>query len=299
MNDLTRPVSSRHRPPEVADPTQEQLAAPTFYARSPHDTPRLKSLPGSALERALAIVETLIEAEHPLGLQEIAVRLELPRQTAHRIIGQLIDAGLIQRQIDKDRISLGPRMRRLALDTVRYSHRSGAMHAVLEELAERTGETCNLGVLDGDKVLLLDRVESHWALRVHSEVGRRLDFHSSAIGKMLVAYLPKARRHRLIAARPLKRFTPFTITEETALEAEFTAIRRRGYSTSNQATILGMFSIAAPVRDPGGRVVAGLACQVPLMRIPLDETKKTLLPPLMEAAGRMDALIALDHDSAR
>ncbi len=281
------------------DPAHGQPAAPTWYARSPHDTPSLKSSPGSALERALAVIETLLEAEHPIGLQEIAVRLDLPRQTAHRIINQLIEAGLIQRQIDKDRIAPGPRMRRLALDTVCYSHRSGAMHAVLEELAERTGETCNLGVLDGDKVLLLDRVESHWSLRVHSEVGRRLDFHSSSIGKMLVAYLPKARRHRLIAARPLKRFTSFTITDEPALEAEFAEIRRRGYSVSNQGTMLGMFSIAAPVRDPGGRAVAGIACQVPLMRIPLEEAEKTLVQPLMEAADRVQTLIALDYDGAR
>jgi IclR family acetate operon transcriptional repressor len=299
MNDLARPTSAGDLRRQTDEPAADQPAKPTWYARSPHDTPSLKSSPGSALERALAVVETLLEAEHPIGLQEIAVRLDLPRQTAHRIINQLIDAGLVQRQIDKDRIAPGPRMRRIALDTVRYSHRSGAMHAVLEELAERTGETCNLGVLDGDKVLLLDRVESHWALRVHSEVGRRLDFHSSSIGKTLVAHLPKARRHRLITARPLKRFTSFTITDEAALEAEFAAIRRRGYSVSNQGTMLGMFSIAAPVRDPGGRVIAGMACQVPLMRIPLDEAEKTLLQPLMEAVNRVEALIALDYDGDR
>lgn len=299
MNDPddTAPRSGRQQ--EEDERADDQFERPTSYARSPHDTPSPKASPGSALDRALAVVETLLEADHPIGLQEIAARLDLPRQTAHRIINQLIEAGLVQRQLDKDRIAPGPRMRRLSLDTLYYSHRTGPMHALLQELAEKTGETCNFGVLDGDKVLLLDRVESHWSLRIHSEVGKRLEFHSSSIGKLLVAYLPKERRHRLITARPLKRYTSFTITEEADLEAEFATIRRRGYSLSNQGTMLGMFSTAAPIREPGGRVIAGLACQVPLMRMSLEVAEQTLIQPLMETAERMQEIVAADYSSNR
>lgn len=296
LDDITPRTGSERQSEDRSD---DQLERPTSYARSPHDTPSQKSSPGSALDRALAVVETLLEADHPIGLQEIAARLDLPRQTAHRIINQLIDAGLVQRQLDKDRIAPGPRMRRLSLDTLYYSHRTGPMHALLQDLAEKTGETCNFGVLDGDKVLLLDRVESHWSLRIHSEVGKRLDFHSSSIGKLLVAYLPKERRHRLITARPLKRYTSFTFTEEAELEAEFATIRRRGYSMSNQGTMLGMFSTAAPIREPGGRVIAGLACQVPLMRMSLEVAEQTLIQPLMETAERMQEIVAADYSSNR
>lgn len=296
MTNINRPPSAARLRQQKEDQSQEETAKPTWYARSPHDTPISKTSPGSALERALAVVETLLEADHPVGFQEIAARLDLPRQSAHRILNQLIDAGLVQRQIDKDRITLGPRMRRMALDTIYYSRRTGPMHAVLEELANSTGETCNLGVLDANKVLLLDRVESHWSLRVHSEVGKRLEFHSSGIGKLLVAHLPKERRHRLITARPLPRFTSFTITDEEELETEFAQIRRLGYSISNQGTLLGMFSIAVPLPDPNGRVLAGLACQAPLTRAPLESAVEMLLPPLMQAAKRMENLIALDYE---
>ena len=297
MTDRDDIPSRGHAAPEVVD--RGHAGAPTWYARSPHDTPSPKASPNSALERALAVVETLLGADHSIGLQEIAARLHLPRQTAHRIISQLVESGLVQRQIDKDRITLGPRMRRLALDTLYYTHRTGPLHALLEDLAERTEETCNLGVLDGDKVLLLDRVESHWALRVHSEVGRRLEFHSSGIGKLLVAFLSNERRHRLIAARPLKRFTSFTITDEAGLEAEFAAIRQRGYSMSNQGAMLGMFSVAVPLRDPASRVLAGLACQVPLVRKSLETAEATLLPPLLKTAARMEKIIAADYTGDR
>lgn len=299
MTDLEEKRPSEDALPATESRPRKRKEKQAPFARSPHDTPDTKPFPGSALERALAVVETLLDADHPIGLQEIAARLGLPRQTAHRIVNQLIESGLVQRQFDKDRIAPGPRMRRLALNTLYYSRRSGPLHALLTELAERTEETCNLGVLDGDKVLLLDRVESHWSLRVHSEVGRRLDFHSSAIGKLIVAFLPKERRHRLITARPLKRYTSFTITEEAALEDEFAGIRRRGYSASNQGTTLGMFSLAVPVRAPGGRVLAGLACQVPLIRMEPDAAEQALVTPLFETADRMADIIAADFEVNR
>jgi len=272
-------------------------ASPAWYERSPHDRPAEKSSPNSALERALAVIETLLSSDKPMGLQEIARHLDLPRQSVHRIVNQLLDAGMMQRHLDRDRFALGPRLRRLALNTVDHSHRLGPMHGVLEDLAERTGETCNLGVLDANDVLLVDRVESHWALRVHSEVGKRLEFHSSGIGKLLVAHLPRERRHRLLTSRPLKRFTTFTLTDEDSLEAEFATIRRRGYSVSSQGTMLGLFSIAVPIRDPGGRVLAGLACQAPFMRMTIEQAEKDMLPLLLDAACRMEKIIALDFDN--
>lgn len=282
---------------EAEDTLRDPAASPTWFERSPHDTPSAKTSPGSALERALAVVETLLDSERPIGLQEIARRLEIPRQSAHRILNQLIDAGMIQRHLDRDRFELGSRMRRLALNTIDHSHRLGPMHGVLEDLAEQTGETCNLGVLDANDVLLVDRVESHWSLRVHSEVGKRLEFHSSGIGKLLVAHLPKERRHRLVTSRPLKRYTSFTLTDEASLEAMFTTIRRQGYCVSNQGTMLGLFSIAVPVRDPGARVLAGLACQAPLMRISIESAEQDLLPLLLDAARRMEKIIALDFEN--
>ncbi|HSR70888.1 MAG TPA: IclR family transcriptional regulator [Kiloniellales bacterium] len=276
---------------------KKQRSWPEGYAPSPHDAPADERLTSSALGRALAVLETLVETDRSLGLQEIANRLDLPRQSAHRILNQLIDLGLLQRHIDRDRFLPGPRMRWLALETLYQSHSSGPWHAILEDLADTTQETCNIGVLDKNKVLLVDRVESKWALRVHSQVGRRLEPHSSAIGRLLLAHLPKKRRHELIGIKPLKRFTPFTIVDEDELEREFVTIRRQGYSLSNQATTPGIFAIAVPICDPQGRVVAGLACQAPLVRMSPDRATTEALPPLREAARRMEALLTLDREA--
>ena len=264
------------------------------FALSPHDAPIGEQITGSALGRALAVLETLLETDRSLGLAEIASRLDLPRQSAHRIVNQLLGLGLLQRHIDRDRYLPGPRMRWLALETLYQSRNTAPWHAVLEDLAETTTETCNIGVLDRNKILLIDRVETKWALRVHSQVGRRVEPHSSAIGRLLLAHLDKKRRHELIGTRPLKRFTPYTIVDENELEKEFVAIRRRGYSMSNQATTLGIFAVAVPISDPQGRVVAGLACQVPLVRMTPDQALEEILPRLRGAADRMECLLASD-----
>lgn len=268
---------------------------PEGYAPSPHDAPADERVTGSALGRALAVLETLVETDRSLGFQEIANRLDLPRQSAHRILNQLIDLGLLQRHIDRDRFLPGPRLRWLALETLYHSHSAGPWHAILEDLAENSQETCNIGVLDKYKILLIDRVESSWALRVHSQVGRRLEPHSSAIGRLLLAHLPKKRRHELLSAKPLKRFTPFTIVDEDELEQEFATIRRQGYSLANQATTPGIFAIAVPICDPQDRVVAGLACQAPLVRTTPELALTEILPLLRDAAKRMEALLASDR----
>lgn len=262
------------------------------FALSPHDAPIREQITGSALERALAVLETLIETDRSLGLAEIASRLDLPRQSAHRIVNQLLGLGLLQRHIDRDRYLPGPRMRWLALETLYQSRNTAPWHAILEDLAETTKETCNIGVLDRNKILLIDRVETKWALRVHSQVGRRVEPHSSAIGRLLLAHLDKKRRHELIGTRPLKRFTPYTTVGEDELEKEFVAIRRRGYSLSNQATTLGIFAIAVPISDTQDRVVAGLACQIPLVRMTPDQALEDILPRLRDAADRMERLLA-------
>jgi IclR family transcriptional regulator, acetate operon repressor len=264
------------------------------FDRSAHDRDGDASSANSALDRALMIIETLLSSDQPLGPNEFSVRLDLPRQSVHRIINNLIKTGLIQRHFKSDRFALGPRMRRLALETMWDSHRSWPTHAILEDLSKKTGETCNFGVLEGNKMLLVDRVETDWALRIHSEVGRRFEFHTSAIGKLLVAHLPKERRHRLIASEPLKRFTPLTKTNEAELEEEFSAIRRHGHSLSNQETTLGIYAYAMPVHDPKGRILAGIACQAPIMRIDVEQGKILFLPALQEACRRLESLVAED-----
>ena len=254
---------------------------------------------GSALGRALAMLDVLLEAEESLGLQELSARLEIPRQSAHRILNQLLDLGLLQRHVNKDRYTAGSRLRHLALKAIYRSHSTGPFHALLEQMAEHTEETCALGVLDHNKVLIIDSVESKLALRVHSGVGRRLEPHVSGIGKVLLAHMPSPRRRQLLAsAQPLRRVTPYTVIDVEQLEREFADIRRDQYCISNQATTLGMIVVAVPIRGQDNQVIAGVACQAPMFRVTEERARRELVPVLWEGARGIEKLLGRDRTPA-
>lgn len=270
------------------------------FAPSPHDLPQDQRGTSSALGRAIEMLETVLETDGALGIQEICTRLNLPRQSAHRILNQLLELKLLQRHVGKEQYTIGPRLKYLTLMTAHQSHKTGPWHSVLTEFAKCTEETVNLGIFDQNKVLLIDRIEAEYALRVHSEIGRRLDPHSSSIGKLLLAHLPRTRRLMLLKqAAPLKRYTSFTMTDVDELENEFVEIRRNGWALSNQGTMLGMFSLAAPVRDSRGRVLAALGVQAPLVRVSLEQAVEEFVPDMVRCADKMSEFLVEEEVSFR
>ena len=241
---------------------------------------------GSALSKALAVLDSVLSQKRPVGLPDIAAQLGLPRQTVHRVLQQLEENGLLQRDPLRDRFLVGAGMTRLALSALDAAAHCGASHPVLQALVEEVGETCNIGVLDGREVVYIDRVECDWPLRVQLQAGSRLPMHCTAIGKLLLAHMNRASSRRLIAAAPLSRHTENTITDPQALEGQLAEIRRQGYSTSNEEYAIGMIAVAVPVRDENGKPVAALALQAPGARLTL-EAATAYLPKLEEAAGKL------------
>ena len=251
-------------------------------------TPRSDS--HSALGKALGILEVLLAQGEPLPMADVARRLGLPRQTAHRLLRQLEANGLVRREAARAYYSVGPRFLKLGLGALRSAWQSGPVHAILTRLVTHTRETCNLGVLDGDSVLYVDRVESNWPLRVDLHPGSRVPFHATAIGKLLVAYLPSRNRKRLLHAQPLARYTDHTLTDPAELEVEMKIIRRSGYAVNQEENVDGAVGVAVPIRN-GGKVVAGLSLHAPLIRMSL-ETAKASLPHVIDAARRIEQQIA-------
>ena len=241
---------------------------------------------GSALGKAVLVLDALLDTERPVGLADLAHETGLPRQTAYRIVRQLEREGLVGRTMAKDTFTAGPRLLRIGLGALAAATRSGPTRAVLRDLVASVGETCNIGVLDRDEVVYIDRVECDWPLRLQYGPGSRVPVHATAIGKLLLAHLPKRDRRRFLIAAPLEEFTDTTITDAQALEDEMRLIRKQGFSTSRQESIAGLLGLAVPVRDAGGRVVAGLAVHCPEARMSLAQAEAHL-PALRAAADRL------------
>ena len=221
------------------------------------------------LARAFDALALVASSPRPPPATAIASRLSLTPSSAHRLLAQLADAGLVVREPGSRGYRPSARLAAFARDVLLGAPAHAERHAILEGLAARIGETCNLTMLDRGRVVYLDRVESHWPLRLHLAPGSRVPVHCTASGKLFLATLPKARRAALLRALPLERHAPATIVDAAALERELEALRRRDLGIDAEEFIVGLVAVAVPVRDRRGRVAAAVAVHAPAARMPL------------------------------
>lgn len=245
---------------------------------------------GSSILRSLTILELIAEAERPLSLSELNADLDLPRATLHRMCRMLEDEGFLQRALDGKRLIPGPRLRRISLMTIGGSALQAERHAILQAVSSKIGETCNVTIPNGNEMLYIDRVESHWPLRLQFPVGTRVPLHCTASGKLYLSSLSAARRKRVVSELPLEQRTGNTLIDPDALAAALKRTRAEGFGTDDEEFVEGMVAIAVPVRDGQGRLAATLATHAPAQRMPL-ETAKSYLPALREAADKLARLL--------
>lgn len=240
----------------------------------------------TALGKGIAVLEAVVDQPQGVGLPDLAARLDLPRQTVHRVLVRLEADGLLVRIPGRERYAVGPRLSRLSLAVLASRNQGAPVRSVLQELVDDIGETCNIGVLEGLDYVYLERIECEWPLRLHIEVGNRVPAHCIAGGKLLLAYLEAKDRKRLLKSRKLVARTSHTITRVATLETEFTRIRETGYATNDQENLDGIVAAAVPIRDRAGRVVAALTVHGPLPRLTL-ESCQAHVPRLTRAAARI------------
>jgi DNA-binding IclR family transcriptional regulator len=237
------------------------------------------------------VLETIASQQRPLAISELAALLCVPKPTMHRIVRQLDAEGLLQREPNRRVYGPGPRLLSFALGAVQSSMRSAPRHAVLEALSAKVGETCNFGMMSGNAILYLDRVEASWPFGLKlSQVARAA--HCTSVGKLCSA-CNRRRRDELIRTTPLPRYTENTITDPDALHSELDEIRKRGYSIDNQEFLAGVVCLAVPVRDSKGMICAGLAISAPHARMSVAESIGHL-PVLLAAADQLATHLGRD-----
>lgn len=243
----------------------------------------------SALEKSLLVLEAIVDHPQPVNLPELTLRLGLPRQTIHRLLQQLTENRLVVRDVGRDRYAIGPRLSHLAFATLRSRNQSAPVRAILADLVQQTGETCNVGVLDGTDFVYIERIECQWSLRVHLEAGSRVRAHSTSGGKVVLAYLDAEERSLLYEGRKLETFTPHTITSLVALEKELAEVRRNGYALNDKEQNVGIVGIAVPIIDGEGRTLAALALHGPEPRLTAKSAVRHV--PALKAAARKLAAV--------
>jgi len=265
------------------------MAEPTRRRGRPRK--ELPDAPGTvqALDRALDLLD-LLAARPGLTLSQVAEEAGQPASTVHRVLHTLAARGMAESDPATQAWTIGPQAFRLGTAFMRRSGIVERARPILRTLMEHTGETANLGILQGDAVLFLSQVETTETIRAFFPPGTRSALHASGIGKALLAFGRPETLRTLLARGPLARFTDTTLTDPQALEADLARIRHRGFSFDDEERTRGMRCIAAPVFDLSGEAIAGLSVSGPTNRIALEHVKTLGAVVAAAAASLSDAM---------
>ncbi|MBL1067005.1 IclR family transcriptional regulator [Streptomyces sp. 7-21] len=239
-----------------------------------------------SLERAFSLLEHMADAGGETGLSELAARSGLPLPTIHRLMRTLVSCGYVRQQPNR-RYTLGPRLIRLGESAARPL--SIWARPYLARLAEETGETATMALLDGDEAVYVAQVPSRHAMRMITEIGRRVPPHATAVGKALLAGLPDREVRALLRRTGMRPATERTITTPDAFLAALAAVRRDGFAVDDSEQEIGARSIA--VRVPGSPTPAAISVSGPSGRVTDAATEKTV-PLLQEVAKELAATLA-------
>jgi IclR family transcriptional regulator, acetate operon repressor len=244
-----------------------------------------------SLERAFVLLELMAEDGGEVALSRLAVESGLPLSTIHRLVRTLVARGYV-RQLPSRRYVLGPRLIHLGESSSRTLGTWARPH--LSSLVDSTGETANLAMLDGDKVVYVAQVPSRHSMRMFTEVGRRVHLHCTGVGKVLLAQLPPATARELLERGGMPARTPKTITDPDELMAALPEIAAQGYTLDDGEQEMGVRCVAVPV--PGGPLMTAISVSGPEGRVPMDSVPG-IVAELQETAAALAA--ELREDGAR
>ncbi|HYZ01127.1 MAG TPA: IclR family transcriptional regulator [Candidatus Binatia bacterium] len=223
-------------------------------------------------------------ADSELGVTELARRLGLAKSVVYRMLRTLMVEGLIEQDVETGGYRLGIKLWELGCLVSSHAELHRAATIVVDELHNRTGDSVHVAVLDGVEVVYVERREAQRTLDSLGEVGHRNYAHSTATGKVLLAFLPPAELDRRLARAQLARQTPHTITDPDRLRRELGRVREQGYAENVNESRLELSSVAAPIRGEGGAVVAAVSIVAASARLAGETRRRYTAAALTTAA---------------
>lgn len=236
--------------------------------------------------KALEILDCLAANRRPMSTQDIAKACGMSRPTTYRLLMTLLSRGYV-RNTGNFQFALGTRLLTLSRVVLNDLDLLDVAKPYLHELCSISNETANLSILDNGELLYIGKQESlrgsqlPSSVQLHSTVGTRIAPHSSAMGKAMMAYLPEDELAAMLDnAMPLRRYTPYTITDRDELMAHLREVRRLGYAIDEREVDEGTRCLGAPIFDSSGRVAAAMSIAGPAYRLTV-ETLTQFAPELM------------------
>ncbi|HSA93314.1 MAG TPA: IclR family transcriptional regulator [Terriglobales bacterium] len=217
-----------------------------------------KETPATAVQRALAMLEGVGHQGGGMTNAEISRHLRIPKSSASYILRTLEHAGYLRRDRETGKYRLGLKVLSLSHATLAGLDLRELALPILRHLAGQTGLSAHLAILDHAEAVYIQKAEAAGFIKMDTWVGKRVDIHTTSVGKALVAFLPEEELEALLRGRHLPRRTPRSITSHARLHREFERVRAQGYAVDEEENSLGVRCVAAPVFDSSGQVEASV-----------------------------------------
>jgi DNA-binding IclR family transcriptional regulator len=245
----------------------------------------------STLNRALAVLEKLAEGPAAgMTAAQLAERTGSNRVSVHRILATYLQHGLVRQDRPGAPYRLGFRLLELGQKVIGDVDIVRVAYPLLEHLAERSGETCHLGLLSGAEAVYVAKIESSQSVRLVSHIGAHVPLYCTSLGKALLAAADAGTRERLIAQQSFAPRTEHTHTTPESLRADLAAIRRRGYAIDDLENEDGVRCVAVGVVDHTGAPVAAISVSGPTARVTRDRVPE-IAALAMPAASELSAAL--------
>ncbi len=225
----------------------------------------------SSVMKVFGILQAISD-EPEIGITELSQRILMPKSTVYRFLQTMKTMGYISQEEDRDKYSLTLKLFELGSKALQHTDLIKCADIKMRALSKITKETTHLGILDEDSIVYVHKIDSLYNLRMHSRIGRHNPLYSTAIGKVLLAWLDESEIRDILKDVEFVRHTENTLTNIEALLHELASVRVLGYGMDNEEMEAGLLCIAVPIYNRFDTVIASISLSFPVIRF--DEDKK-------------------------
>lgn len=214
-----------------------------------------------SLEKIIKILDYLSDEKRDVGITELALALNLPKSTVHRILKDLLRYSIVEQEKDTSKYRIGFRLLKYSNSLLKSFDFRQIAKPILEKLCSKTSFTTFLTIWQSYHSICIDSVTPSQKSNTHQlfvEVGKEMPFHCTASAKTLLAYQHPKEIKRIINKNPLKRYTPNTITDPEKLMIHLLDIKSKGYAICDEELEEGIKAVAAPIKNINGKTVASI-----------------------------------------
>lgn len=241
----------------------------------------------SSVMKVFGILQALGE-ERDHGITELAQRVMMSKSTVYRFLQTMKALGYVTQEGESEKYSLTLKLFELGAKALQNVDLIRSADVQMRELSRLTKETIHLGALEEDSIVYIHKIDSLYNLRMYSRIGRRNPLHTTAIGKVLLAWRDRAEVNDILKEVEFKRSTANTIVTREALIEVLDQVKVQGFGEDNEEQEEGLRCIAVPVFDRFGVVIAGLSISFPTIRFS-EEAKSDYVAMLHRAARTLSA----------